>query len=253
MEIVPIRAFRDNYIWAIHEGGRAVVVDPGEAAPVAAHLAEQRLELDAILVTHHHPDHVGGIAALASRDALCVYGPAAESIPGVTRPVAAPQTVRLPGIGIELAVLDVPGHTRGHVAYYGANLLFCGDTLFGCGCGRLFEGSAEQMWRSLGRLASLPGETYVFSAHEYTQANIGFALEVEPGNAALRRRDEEVRRRRAALLPTLPSSIAEECATNPFLRCAQPEVIRAASRFRGRPLADPAEVFAALRAWKDGF
>ncbi len=253
MEIVPIRAFRDNYIWAIREGGHAAVVDPGDAAPVCAYLAAEGLRLAAILVTHHHPDHAGGIGALCSIAQVPVYGPAAEPIPGVTDRLAEPQSVRVPGTGVEFAVLDVPGHTRGHVAYYGANVLMCGDTLFGCGCGRLFEGSPGQMWRSLQKLAALPADTHVFCAHEYTEANIEFALAVEPGNRALRRRADAVHVRRAAQLPTVPSTVAEETATNPFLRCTEPAVIEAAAHFRGRKLDDPVEVFASIREWKDDF
>lgn len=253
MEIVPIRAFRDNYIWAIREGGHAAVVDPGDAAPVGEYLAAEGLRLGAILVTHHHQDHAGGIDALCSPVQVPVYGPAAEPIPGVTVRLAEPQSIRVPGIGVEFAVLDVPGHTCGHVAYYGANVLMCGDTLFGCGCGRLFEGSPAQMWRSLRKLAALPADTHVYCAHEYTEANIEFALAVEPGNRALRNRADAVHARRAAQLPTVPSTLAEERATNPFLRCTEPAVIEAAARFRGRKLDDPVEVFASIREWKDDF
>jgi len=253
MDIVPIPAFRDNYIWLLQQGRNAAVVDPGDAAPVRSYLDRHRLKLSAILVTHHHGDHAGGIEALVRDAPVPVFGPARENIPGVTVRLAEPRTVRITELGLELAVLDVPGHTRGHIAYYRANLLFCGDTLFACGCGRLFEGSAEQMWTSLAKLAALPGATRVYCAHEYTRANIEFALAVEPHNTALQARARQVDTLREQGLPTVPSTIAEELATNPFLRVAEPAVQAAASRFRGHALASAVEVFAAVREWKNRF
>lgn len=255
LEIVPVAAFRDNYIWTLRApGGRsAVVVDPGDAAPVLEHLAQEGLELSAILATHHHPDHVGGIAELVAERNVPVYGPRGEPISTMTHPVGGGDAVSLPQLGVTFQVLDIPGHTRAHVAYYGAGALFCGDTLFACGCGRLFEGTAEQMYASLEKLSSLPDDTRVYCGHEYTLANIGFARTVEPGNDALALREQQARRLREAGRPTLPSTLGEEKQTNPFLRCAEPAVIESANKYLGARIADPVRVFSAIRDWKNRF
>lgn len=251
--VIPIAAFDDNYIWLIRDDRHAAAIDPGDADPVLSYLREHSLQLVAILNTHHHPDHTGGNAELASRFPVTVYGPAREGIAKVTWPVAEGETVFLPPLALQLSVLDIPGHTAGHVAYYGSNWLFCGDTLFGCGCGRLFDGTPALMASSLERLARLPEQTQVYCGHEYTLANIRFARAVEPGNLALQEREVRDRASRAQGLPTLPSSIGLEKRTNPFLRCREPEVIRAASQFAGKKLADPIEVFDALRQRKNTF
>jgi hydroxyacylglutathione hydrolase len=255
LEIVPVPAFRDNYIWTLRApGGRSVVVvDPGEAAPVLEHLAREGRELSAILATHHHPDHVGGIAELVAQRKIPVYGPRGEPIASVTHPVGGGDVVTLPQLGVSFQVLDIPGHTRAHVAYYGAGALFCGDTLFACGCGRLFEGTAEQMYGSLEKLRSLPDDTRVYCGHEYTLANIGFARAVEPRNEALALREQQARRLREAGRPTLPSTLGEEKRTNPFLRCAEPAVIESANKYLGARIADPVRVFSAIRDWKNRF
>ncbi|MGH8705780.1 MAG: hydroxyacylglutathione hydrolase [Burkholderiales bacterium] len=251
LEIVPLPALKDNYIWTLRDAKHAAVVDPGEARPVKEYLAREALTLCAILATHHHPDHVGGISELVRMKPVPVHGPRREPIPELTHPVSEGDTAAIAELGASFSVLDIPGHTRAHVAYYGLGSLFCGDTLFACGCGRLFEGTAEQMVTSLAKLAALPDETRVYCGHEYTLANIKFARSVEPGNAALAAREERARRLRAAGRPTLPSTLGEERATNPFLRCVEPAVIESANKYLGARIADPVRVFAAIRDWKN--
>lgn len=253
INVIPIRAFQDNYIWLMRDGRYAAVVDPGDAAPVLEYLRREGLQLSAILNTHHHADHVGGNAELLRHHPVQVYGPSGESIASVNHPLSEGGSVELPELPARFAVLDVPGHTAGHIAYYGANSLFCGDTLFGCGCGRLFEGTAAQMHNSLQKLACLPDSTLVYCAHEYTLANIAFARTVDPDNRELQEREARDTAARAQGLPTLPSTLALEKATNPFLRCNNTSVIAAASRAAGKPLADPVQVFTALREWKNRF
>src|SRR6267378_1019997 len=216
--IVPIRAFKDNYVWTLRNATHAAVVDPGEARPVLEYLSRENLRLAAILATHHHPDRVA-----------------------------------IPELDVSFSVLDIPGHTRAHVAYYGAGALFCGDTLFACGCGRLFEGTAEQMFASLSKLAALPDDTKVYCGHEYTLANIGFAKAVEPDNQALTAREARDRKLSEAGKPTLPSTLGDEKATNPFLRCREPAVVESANKYLGARIADPVRVFAAIRDWKNRF
>ena len=253
LTLLPLPAFADNYIWLMHDARYAAVVDPGDAEPVRAYLEAHGLILRAILVTHHHHDHVGGVAALAARFRVPVYGPAGEPIPALTHPVGAGETVHVDGLEVDFQVMPVPGHTRGHVAYYDGKHLFCGDTLFACGCGRLFEGTAQQMYDSLSRLAALPVDTEVYCAHEYTLANIRFARQVEPNNAALIEREAATRMLREQGLPTLPSTIGLERATNPFLRAHEPTVRASAEAHAGHALPDAVAVFATLRTWKDGF
>jgi hydroxyacylglutathione hydrolase len=255
--IIPIPAFSDNYIWLLRDGSRAAVVDAGDAVPVLDFLAREKLTLTAILATHHHPDHVGGNAALLERFPVPVYGPAGETIPGRTQALREGDAITVPGIGCTLSVLDVPGHTAGHIAYVGdvggTMAAFVGDTLFAGGCGRLFEGTPAQMMVSLAKLAALPPETRVYCAHEYTLANLRFAAAVEPANPALRARIARERDKRERGVPTIPSTMADEHATNPFLRAAEPDVFRAAEAHAGHALADPMAAFATLREWKNGF
>ena len=253
LQVQPIRAFRDNYIWCVRDDVRAAVVDPGDAAPVMRYLTQENLELIAILNTHHHADHVGGNVELLRCSPVPVYGPKNEAIATVTQLVGEGDAVEISELGIKFSVIDIPGHTRGHVAYYGANILFCGDTLFGCGCGKLFEGSAQQMHASLSKLAALSEGTQVFCGHEYTLANIAFAKQVEPKNSDLLEREMRDREAIRAGRPTLPSTIAMEKATNPFLRCGERTVIEAATRNAGRALNDAVSVFAEIRTWKDNF
>ena len=252
-QIEPLLAFKDNYIWALRSGSCAAVVDPGDARPVLDYLSRERLQLVAVLATHHHPDHVGGVVEIKRHHDVPVYGPKHDPIPALTYPLVEGDRVALPELGREFEVLDCPGHTRAPIAYYGSKLLFCGDTLFACGCGRLFEGTPQQMCASLAKFAALPEDTLVYCAHEYTLANIRFARAVEPGNAALAAREQVEARVRSENRPTVPSTIGRERATNPFLRCTQAEVAQSASRYRKTSISDPVEVFAAIREWKNKF
>jgi hydroxyacylglutathione hydrolase len=253
LAIHGVPAFKDNYIWMLEDGREAVAVDPGDDAPVEAFLAARKLRLAAVLATHHHADHVGGLPALAQRWKCPTFGPAREVTAHLDRRLAEGDRFEVPGLGIELETLDIPGHTAGHIALFGAGLLFCGDTLFACGCGRLFEGTPAQMVDSLAKLARLPAPTRVYCGHEYTVANIAFAQAVEPGNPELAARALREAAKRSRGEPTLPSTVGEELATNPFLRCGEPEVAAAAERRAGRSLSGPVEVFAQIREWKNAF
>jgi len=255
MNLQALPAFDDNYIWMLHDGVSAAVVDPGDAGPVIAALDAQGLELAAILVTHHHPDHVGGVDELRPRLKGPVYGPAREKIPQPFEPLTDGSRIEV--LGLRFDVMDVPGHTAGHIAYVthddGASpLLFCGDTLFSAGCGRLFEGTAAQMHQSLSRLAALPGSTRVCCTHEYTLSNLKFASAVEPGNAEIADYARHCQAVRAQGRMTLPSTIARELRINPFLRWAEPAVIETAIA-QGAPDRSPVHVFAALREWKNRY
>ncbi|MDE1981200.1 MAG: hydroxyacylglutathione hydrolase [Betaproteobacteria bacterium] len=254
-EVSGVPAFNDNYIWVLHDNRHAVVVDPGEGFPVIRFLQERGLALAAILITHHHGDHVGGIEELLETHSgpVPVYGPRHETIDGITRLVGEPDTVSVPELEASFRVLDIPGHTAGHIAYWDGNRLFCGDTLFACGCGRVFEGTPDQMAASLDKLAALPENTEVYCAHEYTLSNIAFAQAVEPDNAALQQRAVEAAETRRRGLPTVPSTIGLELRTNPFLRCHEPAVIQTVLSHTGAQPADNVAVFAALRQWKNTF
>ena len=249
-KISLIPAFKDNYIWLLTQGNRAFVVDPGDAAPVLARLETDGLRLEGILITHHHADHQGGIAELKARYPVEVFAPAGESITGVTRPLSGGESIDV--LGQSVVVMTVPGHTLGHLAYHATGALFCGDTLFGAGCGRLFEGTPAQMSASLDSIAKLPDDTRIYCAHEYTEANLRFALAVEPENPALQQRVVEVAALRAAGLPSVPSTLAEEKATNPFLRCAEPAVIDAGLQHAAVNRSKTA-IFAAIRGWRNNF
>jgi hydroxyacylglutathione hydrolase len=251
LAIFAVPAFKDNYIWILASGASAVAVDPGDAAPVLRAVGEG-LSLRGILLTHHHHDHIGGVPALlAEMPQLPVIGPRDHRIETATHRVGAGDTARIDDWVFE--VHEIPGHTVSHIAFHGHQVLFCGDTLFSLGCGRLFEGTPMQMLDSLDRLAALPGSTRVCCGHEYTVANANFALVVEPSNTALQARSVEARRLRLASHPTVPSTIEEERACNPFLRIDVPEVRGAISVHAGRPLQDRVDAFAELRRWKDGF
>lgn len=263
-DVTAIPALSDNYIWAIHPaparpGDRVAIVDPGDADPVLAWLQQRQLSVGAILVTHHHGDHTAGISALLEQarsggsEDIPVYGPQAErdSIGYITRPLADHDTFTLDWLGLTFSTLEVPGHTRGHIALHAPGILLAGDTLFRAGCGRMFEGTAAQMQHSLARLRELDAETRVYCGHEYTQKNLAFAQAVEPDNADIAATVAQVNALRQNNQPSVPGSIGEERRINPFLRWDQPAVARAASERAGRTLTEPADIFAELRAWKD--
>lgn len=252
MNVSFARAFKDNYIWLIHGADRnVVVVDPGDAGPVLDLLDARGWTPQAVFVTHHHPDHAGGAGTLASRYDIQVYGPAREAQAVVTQPLKEGDRVELPGLPA-FRVLDVPGHTAGHIAFFGGNAVFCGDTLFSAGCGKLFEGTPQELLASLEKLASLPGPTEVYCGHEYTEANLAFGATVEPDNPEIQAYREECRQRPDGR-PTLPSSIARELKVNVFLRTHVEAVKQAASDWSKSQSDDNVAIFAALRRWKDSF
>lgn len=252
LTLTPIPAFEDNYIWLLHDGRHALAVDAGDADPLLEYLDGQGLRLLALLNTHHHRDHTGGNEDLLARfPELPIYG--SRRIASVNRPVGEGDVIAFPELDVRLQVLDTPGHTADHLAYYGANFLFCGDALFTCGCGKLFEGTPPQAYASLQKFAALPEQTQVCCAHEYTLENIHFARIVEPSNNALIEREIHDSDLRTHDLPTLPASLALEMLTNPFLRCSESSVMQAASRHVGRTLSDPVEVFAVLREWRNAY
>lgn len=254
LEVTPVKAFKDNFIWMLHNPGSetAVAVDPGESAPVLAWLEARGLRLSAILITHKHIDHTGGVMDLQfAFPGTVVLGPANESIRGIKVRLKEGEHPQIPGLETDFSVMEVPGHTEGHIAYYGEGLLFCGDTLFSAGCGGIFGGTHAQMHASLQRIAGLPADTLVYCAHEYTLANLGFAKWVEPESAAILKREQEAQALLAQGDNTVPSKLGTELATNPFLRVAVPEVRVAAERYMGHALTDGAEVFTAIRRWKD--
>ena len=257
LHIHPVPAFRDNYIWIIHSATHAVIVDPGDATPVLDYLQSQHLKPVALLITHHHSDHTGGNAQLLERFDIPVYGPEQENIAAVSHAVREGSQIDLADLELSLRVIEIPGHTRGHIAYYGLmqqrGVLFCGDTLFACGCGRIFEGTPQQMHDSLQKLVALPDDTRVYCTHEYTLSNIRFARTVEPGNDSLQQFERHAQNQRAQNLPTLPTDIATEKACNPFLRCEETEVMRSANQHSGKILSGALDVFTALREWKNGF
>lgn len=253
LNIETIPAFDDNYIWLILDKARryAAIVDPGDEEPVIDYLQQHQIQPVAILITHHHGDHTGGIDALVKKYQIPVYGPASERIPSMTHPLKNADRLELTELAAEFEVIDAPGHTRGHILYYGHGMLFCGDTLFAGGCGRVFEGTMEQMYRAMEKIASLPDQTLVYCAHEYTEANLRFARVAEPDNSVLLQRIDDTHSLRQQGKATVPSLLALEKQTNPFLRCRVDSLIQAAESYAAKRLSGPAEVFATVRNWKD--
>lgn len=253
MEIVALSALRDNYIWLIREGSRCVVVDPGDAQHVLDYLEQHSLTLAAILLTHRHADHQAGVSALHDEHPSPIYGPESAAMRCVSAPLYPPQMLGIEGFSQPICVIACPGHTEEHIAYYWQDALFCGDTLFAGGCGRLLGGSAQQLFASLHTFAALPADTRIFCSHEYTLSNLAFAKAAEPDNAAIQARYATCAQRRQANLPTLPSRLGEELATNPFLRSHLASLKKSAEIKTGHVLHDPLAVFTALRYWKDEF
>jgi len=253
--IIPILAFQDNYIWTLRNDQYAIVVDPGDAVPVIKYLEENKLTLLAILVTHHHRDHIGGINDLVELYNTPVYGPRREKIPHLKYPLGEGDELEFKQLNFKTKVIDIPGHTLGHIAYLWEGGMFCGDTMFTCGCGKIFEGTPEQLHHSLQRLASQPDDTLVYCTHEYTEYNTPFAQICEPSNLALKQWVGEAEALRQQNRPTVPTTLRQEKATNPFLRCTQAEIIYQIEQHNGIKLAagDEQAAFTALRQWRDMF
>jgi hydroxyacylglutathione hydrolase len=255
MNIHPIPAFEDNYIWTVYNAQFAIVVDPGDAVPVINYLEKNKLKLLAILITHHHRDHIGGINDLVELYNTPVYGPRREKIPHLQYPLGEGDVVEFKQLNFRAEIMDIPGHTLGHIAYHWNGGIFCGDTLFTCGCGKIFDGTPEQLYHSLQRLSHLPDETLVYCSHEYTEYNTPFALICEPNNKALIQRIQDAESLRHDLLPTVPSTMQLEKATNPFLRCSEPAIMQQIeAKFSMKlPANDEQAAFIALRKWRDQF
>lgn len=254
VRVDPIPAFGDNYIWCLHNKAHAWLVDPGEAPPVLNYLQSEALILEGILITHHHPDHIGGVKKLLEQyPDISVIGPVSTRIPNLTQEVTEGEKVTLSKLDCVLSVLEVPAHTKEHIAYYGAPGLFCGDTLFSAGCGRLFEGTPEQMHHNLRRFAELPDQTQVFCAHEYTQSNNQFALAILQDDTDFKEHQHHVAMMRNAGKPTIPTTIGQEKRVNPFMRVHEQKVADAVAKHTQTPLKDEIDVFAAMRHWKDTF
>ncbi len=251
LSIEAIPAFETNYIWALHNGRDCALVDPGSSAEPLAFLQRQGLQLCALLLTHHHFDHIGGVDDILARHPVPTWGPVDSRIPQVNRPVREGDRASVPELELALDVLETPGHTTTHIVYHNSDMLLAGDTLFSIGCGRLFEGTPAQMQASLDKLADLPGSARLYCAHEYTQDNCRFALQVEPDNPELQARAEQVAQLREKNQITLPPTLAEERAANPFLRTREASVIEAANRRQPGTGNDPAAVFGVIRGWKD--
>jgi hydroxyacylglutathione hydrolase len=253
-EILALRAFSDNYIWTLLKDNEVTVVDPGDPKPVISFLEKRDLTLNNILITHHHYDHTGGIQALAESYSCEVYGPKGDHIEGINKSLTEGDEIEISGI--KFSIFSTPGHTLDHISYFAdvdVPLLFCGDTLFSGGCGRLFEGTPEQMFNSLNKFSILPSNTQVFCTHEYTESNLTFAVEVEPYNKDLNERLNEVREMRREDKITLPSTISTELKINPFLRCHREEVIQAAQNYSQTAVSKDEEVLGVIRNWKDNF
>lgn len=252
LQVYPIPAFTDNYIWCLHNNTDAVIVDPGDAVPVQNWLDEKELSLKAILITHHHADHIGGLKNLISPE-IEVYGPVSNRIPHITHALVDGETLTLKCLGIDLQVMHVPGHTREHIAFFGDGKLFCGDTLFSGGCGRLFEGTPKQMHKVFQRYSQLPGDTQVYCTHEYTLANVQFAETLTPDSQALQSYKDWVVKQRSEDKPTLPGTIAQEMKINPYMRVAEPQILTALAQITGTMPTGDVEAFAAIRQLKDNF
>ncbi|MDA1332132.1 MAG: hydroxyacylglutathione hydrolase [Proteobacteria bacterium] len=252
-QVYPVKAFQDNYIWTIHNQTHAVIVDPGDSKPVLDFLTYNDLILSAILITHHHADHIGGIANIIDNYNVPVYGPKTEDIPNISHRLVEGDEVKLDELGLMFNILDIPGHTSGHIAYFDEQRVFSGDTLFSCGCGRIFEGTPPQMFRSLQKLARLSDSTEVYCTHEYTLSNIKFARAVEPNNTILSNYEHLITSKLSNQQISLPTSIGLEKSVNPFLRCDEPTVISTAQTKAQETLSNPIEVFTAIRKWKNDF